>query len=382
MSESDNIENFYISPDNSGPSPTLGPSSNVILEPIIDCEIFNNERFSIKIPEGIPPTSDPINDNYADDVIIHACQSSFILRNSCSRSSSCSPEKLPIPDLVSSSGIATIIKHIRTFAQYIHSYKKTAVHDIQYHEPGEYMQSIENEENTPPVPVISIHQKCVRYISTKINNQDTNQKISVVATICMELYRILMGSLLLSFVPQKCGDHICGITENFYVDGAYYVVYIINILTFISFIFLYIVEIKRENRLITYLDVSNTKPTDAISVAENLRKLPDDKRCNILYIDKIYQQFGCFVIAVYVFNTIASGIVIYDSYLDNKTTTSFLTNILFIGTKVSEVYSIANTENNIFFSAYLKHKVQYNDVDPDKIADIEFGMISNIEPSS
>jgi hypothetical protein len=153
-------------------------------------------------------------------------------------------------------------------------------------------------------------------------------------------------------------------------------------MTFVSFIFLYMVEIKRENRLITYLDVSNTKPTDAISVAENLRKLPDNKRENILYIDKIYQQMGCFTIAVYVFNTIASGIVIYDSYLDNKTTTAFLTNILFMGTKVGEVYSIANTENNIFFSAYLKHKIQYNDVDPDKISDIEFGMIPDIEPTA
>ena len=53
-----------------------------------------------------------------------------------------------------------------------------------------------------------------------------------------------------------------------------------------------------------------------------------------------------------------------------------------MGTKVGEVYSIANTENNIFFSAYLKHKVQYNDVDPDKISDIEFGMIPENDPGA
>ena len=349
MSESDNIENIDISPEllSGNDKPVPNNSSDVILE-----TIFDNEIFSVKIPEDIPLTSDPINDDYADDVIIHTCQSS-------------------------------IIKHIRGFVQYIHFYNKSAVHDIQSQNLGEYVQSIDNNIannianniNLTPVPVISIPKKCVQYIATQFNNQDTNQKLTVVATIFMELYRILMGSLLLSFVPQKCGDHICGITENFYVDGAYYIVYIINIMTFISFIFLYMVEIKRENRLITYLDVSNTKPTDAISVAENLRKLPDDKRENILYIDKIYQQVGCFTIAVYDLNTIASGIVIYDSYLDNKTTTAFLTNILFMGTKVSEVYSIANTENNIFFSAYLKHKVQYNDVDPDKISDIEFGVM-------
>jgi len=220
------------------------------------------------------------------------------------------------------------------------------------------------------------------YILAKINDQDTLQKVSVFATLCMEFYRILMGSLLLSFVPQKCGDHVCGITENLYSDGAYYVIYILNLMTLISFSLLYLVEIKRENRLITYLDVNNSKPTDAVSVAIHLRALPDIKRENILNIDKIYQQIGCCAIAVYVFNTIISAIVIYGNYLDNKTITAFLTNVLFMGSKVNEVYSIANTENNIFFSAYLKNKVQYNDVDTDKILDEEIGQnIDSIEGS-
>jgi hypothetical protein len=34
--------------------------------------------------------------------------------------------------------------------------------------------------------------------------------------------------------------------------------------------------------------------------------------------------------------------------------------------KLSDVYATANTEPNVFYSAYLKSKVQYNDVDPDK----------------
>lgn len=182
-----------------------------------------------------------------------------------------------------------------------------------------------------------------------------------------------MGSLLLSFVPQKCGDHVCGITENLHSGGAYYIVYIVNLMTLIGFFILYLVEVKRENKLITYLDVNTSKPTDAFNVSMNMHALPDIKRENILYIDKIYQQIGCCAIAVYVFNTIVSAIVIYDNYLDNKTITAFLTNVLFMGSKVAEVYSIANTENNIFFSAYLKKRVQYNDVDPDKIMYDEIG---------
>ena len=35
-------------------------------------------------------------------------------------------------------------------------------------------------------------------------------------------------------------------------------------------------------------------------------------------------------------------------------------------TKMADVYSTVNTEKNIFYSAYMKGKVQYNDVDPDK----------------
>jgi len=125
MSESDNIENLDISPDNSGLSHAIVPSPDVLLETIIDCEIFNNERFSIQIPEEISPTSDPINDNYADDVIIHTCQSA-------------------------------IIRHIRRIAQYIHSYNNTAVHDIQFHEPDENVQSNHHDVNITPSLVISL----------------------------------------------------------------------------------------------------------------------------------------------------------------------------------------------------------------------------------
>ena len=42
--------------------------------------------------------------------------------------------------------------------------------------------------------------------------------------------------------------------------------------------------------------------------------------------------------------------------------------MLFMDTKLADVHSNVNTEKNVFYSAYLKGKVQYNDVDPDKAA--------------
>ena len=57
--------------------------------------------------------------------------------------------------------------------------------------------------------------------------------------------------------------------------------------------------------------------------------------------------------------------------MDSKTITVYLTNLLFMSLKVYDVYNTVNTKPNIFYSAYLKNKVQYNDVDPDKIIVVE-----------
>jgi hypothetical protein len=40
-------------------------------------------------------------------------------------------------------------------------------------------------------------------------------------------------------------------------------------------------------------------------------------------------------------------------------------------TKLSDIYATVHTEENVFYSAYLKGKIQYNDVDPDKLLKIE-----------
>jgi hypothetical protein len=129
---------------------------------------------------------------------------------------------------------------------------------------------------------------------------------------------------------------------------------------------MYIFEIKRENRLITYLEVNKSVASDNDSVQKLLEGLPEEKRNSIWFLDKYYQKFGYISIGCFVTNSTLSGIVIYQYYLDTQTTTAFITNIIVMLSKLSEVYSTVNTEKNIFYSAYLKGKVQFNDVDPNK----------------
>ena len=213
-----------------------------------------------------------------------------------------------------------------------------------------------------------------------LQNQDAMQKINVGMTLLLEIYRVLMGALLVSFVPQKCGDHICSPTENLYAgNGLYITGFVVNFLTLAAFVSLYVVEVKRENRMITYLEVNPHTPNSSESVGESLLKLPASKRENILTLDKTYQRGGYFVTTAFVFNSVLSAIVVFDNYLDSKTVTAYLTNVLFMAAKVNNVYTIANTDQNVFYSAYLTHKLQYNDVDPDKLCELDGSKHGDIE---
>jgi hypothetical protein len=80
--------------------------------------------------------------------------------------------------------------------------------DIPFHDS-------ENSENNETqlleqniTETTSNKQKCpsiMDMIREKQNDQDFNQKIGVATTLVLELYKVLMGALLVIFVPQKCG---------------------------------------------------------------------------------------------------------------------------------------------------------------------------------
>jgi hypothetical protein len=205
-----------------------------------------------------------------------------------------------------------------------------------------------------------------------LKNQDLIQKFSIVPVVVFELYKVMVSSFLILFVPQKCGDHVCQLNENLVLDNELYNAgLVLNFITMFSFIIFYFCEIKRENRLIAYLEVNQRIPFDNTSVGKVLELLPIEKRTIILSLDKRYQQIGYFVLFMFLLNSIVSGFVVYEYYLDNQTTTTFITNILFMITKLSDIYATVHTEENIFYSAYLKGKIQYNDVDPDKLLKIQ-----------
>ena len=206
------------------------------------------------------------------------------------------------------------------------------------------------------------------------DSQDTNQKLGVTIAVAVEIYRALIASFLILFVPQKCydsvqGDHVCSFSENAQTgsDPLYNAGFAFNCITMIAFVALYYAEVRREIKLIAYLDVNPSRPSDNESVGQVLEKIQPQHKDAILYYDSLYIKAGYMTIGCFAINSVLSGIVVYNYYLDDKTTTTFITSLLFVIQKLQQVYVTLKTDKNIFYSAYLTSKLQYNDLDKDKV---------------
>ena len=205
-------------------------------------------------------------------------------------------------------------------------------------------------------------------IKETLESQDFQQKANVYIAFIFELYRVWMGSMLLLTVPQKCGDHVCSTFEHIHSPNPILITgFTINLSTLCVFLLMYLVEIQRENKMINYLEVDKTLPRDNVSVGTELNKLPKTKHDRILHFDKMYQLSGCISMVLFIFNSIFSGYTVFVHYLNNKTATVYITNVLFMSLKLKDVYDIVNTKQNVFLSAYLTRKIQFNAIDPDKI---------------
>lgn len=209
-------------------------------------------------------------------------------------------------------------------------------------------------------------------IYNTITSQDFQQKTNMIVSVSLELYRVMVSSLLLIFVPQKCGDHICLLTENIEQQEIHYKTgVIINYITAAAFALMYFTEIRREEKLIKLLEVNNTISTDNESVGKRIEIFSEEKKHQLYQVDAYYKYACYFILGVFVINTIYSGRLIHERSLGNQTLLNFITNILFMISKLSNVLVIIHTDKNIFFSAYLNTKVQFNDIDPREIKKIE-----------
>ena len=77
---------------------------------------------------------------------------------------------------------------------------------------------------------------------------DNQQRLTASAIMLLEFYKVTMGTFLVIFVPQQCGDEVCSLYDNltndFFLNRA---ALACNFAAFVMVLGFYGIEIKRES---------------------------------------------------------------------------------------------------------------------------------------
>lgn len=197
-------------------------------------------------------------------------------------------------------------------------------------------------------------------------DQDTQQMLGALGILGAQLYQAVIGSALLVFVPQSCNDsgELCDFADRVGNVGSFYTFGIFfNFLTLATTLCLYAIESKREKYLIDHMDTSLDYANDEDEVTKRLDFLSPHVRESIHTISLWYARVGYMATVFYIANVVISAICISEYLVGSQSWSTFATNVLSVLFKIMDVYATISTGDAIFLSAYLKTKVQFNDID-------------------
>ena len=194
---------------------------------------------------------------------------------------------------------------------------------------------------------------------------DTKQRLTTFLSMCLEFYKVLMGTFLTVFVPQQCEDAICTMRQNFFSGSMFNTLgNASNFVTFVSIGSLYYIELKRENWCIRYLDIDDDKCTTNLDT--EIEAYPKYKQematLNKHYIISVYVSLFMMIT-----NFIISGIVVYQSYTGINSITTFVSFFLLVFMKLYNSWTVGalSIKHERANSAYMKEPKTFNTIDSD-----------------
>jgi hypothetical protein len=208
---------------------------------------------------------------------------------------------------------------------------------------------------------------------------DQKQTIKSTISFLTESFKVFMATLLCIFVPQRCvenGDNLCTLADNFTnLTNFNIIVLVINFITLGNFMYLYIIEYKREQWCIDYLDIDNDKANTNLKTEIN--DYPEYKE-EMISLNNKYHKLTILTLILNICNFILSSILIYGYYyLDYRSVTVLITNVLLIVDKLFACLNISNksVEELLPISAYMTTSVIFNTIDSDHKKTIELTSI-------
>jgi len=203
-------------------------------------------------------------------------------------------------------------------------------------------------------------------------DQDIIQRVKVAGIFLLQIYKVTTGTMLSLFIPQSCGSdessRVCSLQENYEnADGYHKTVFFWNAFSFLTFFTYYMIELKREEWSIKYLDIDNNKPDNSLKqIIVNEPKL--DKamdRLNLWYYRSLL--FNC---GVYGINLALSAKLVKDGYHSSSTLSCFASFSLLVLMKLYNSLEVArqSVKNDKMMSAYMSEFVSFNVLDADYVA--------------
>jgi len=219
-------------------------------------------------------------------------------------------------------------------------------------------------------------------------DQDIIQRVKVAGIFCLQFYKVVTGTMLSLFVPQACYDpisdgseiirsdevvRICTLTQNFENNEIYHRLTLYwNGISFLSFIYCYLLELKRESWAIKFLDIDNNKPDNGLKTIIIQEPILDKQmdRLNRLYF------YGLSTTSViYAINVLMMINVLYQDYHSMSTISCFISFTLLVQMKLYNSLSVAyqSVKNDKMMSAFMSEFVSFNVLDKDYILDKQNG---------
>jgi hypothetical protein len=221
-------------------------------------------------------------------------------------------------------------------------------------------------------------------IETSLNNlmENADSKLTITQRCILytknafEIYRTIISSLLVVFVPQKCGENPCSIYQNMVpTNSLEYAAISLNFILALYFYVLYLIELKRESIIEKRLFYDREMPTDKRHLERMLGAMNPSTKKKVMDINLVYRGFGRFLILVFLLNIFLSGVVAYNNFLNNTTLITYTTNSLFMVTKIFRVLQITSSGEYVIYSAYRNDNLIYNRDKAAFLTDIDIGEI-------
>ena len=211
-------------------------------------------------------------------------------------------------------------------------------------------------------------------------DQDLKERLKIGALWVFQSYKVIMGSLLILFVPQKCeelveysgstdGEYetkICSVSDNLNKkDDLFHDITLgFNFLCVGLFLVTYVVELRRENWCVKHLDINHDFPDNHL---DDIIDTKPELKIELHKKNNRYFKITSLTSGVYMINLILSSIIIYDNYVGIQAVTSYTSYVALILLKIYNSLFIGydSLKNDKALSGYITEFSSFNVFDKD-----------------